>query len=265
MKIVVCLKQILDPDVPVRDFKINQNTNEAERGGANLVTNIFCENALETALQLREKIGGAITALSFGAETAEDVLRKALAMTADAACLVLNDRFAHPDPLAVAQILAAAIRKIGEFDLILVGRESGDWGAGQVGGLLAEELGLPFVAFVDAIEKGANGARLKRQTANGFEIVETQTPVVASVTNDDKNVPRVPKTRDVMMSFRKPLTKISLSDLGVDALVSGNSYYEVVALTIPHKEISCQMAAGDSLDEKVSDFARQIIAVTGAI
>jgi electron transfer flavoprotein beta subunit len=239
---------------------------QARRGAANLVTNIFCENALETALQFREKSGGGeITAVSFGAETAEDSLRKALAMTADAACLIANETFAHPDAFAVARVLAAGLKKLGAFDLILVGRESGDWGAGQVGGLLAEELNLPFVAFVDSIEKTAGVVKLKRQTGSGYEIIEARTPVIASITNDDKNVPRVPKTRDIMMSHRKPLTKFALPDLGIDVAIGGNSFYEVVELSIPQKDGSCRMANGETLEEKVEDFARQIVAVTGSM
>jgi electron transfer flavoprotein beta subunit len=271
LKIAVCLKQILDPDIPAREFTVSADSNEAERGGANLVTNIFCENALETALQFKEKAGGGgggggeITVLSFGAESAEDSLRKALAMTADSACLIVNDRFEHPDPLAVAQVLAAALKKLGDFDLILVGRESGDWGAGQIGGLLAEILDMPCVSFVDSIEKTADGVRLKRQTGNGMEIAEASTPLVLTVTNDDKNVPRVPKTRDVMMSYRKPLTKFSLSDLAIDGQVSGSSYYEIVELSIPEKNSECELATGDSIEEKVADFARRVMSVTGSM
>src|SRR5918997_1493053 len=168
MNILVCLKQILDPEVPVRDFRVDAARREAERASANLVTNIFCENALETALQLRERAGGAkITVLSYGRPTAEDSLRKALAMKADAAALVLDEGDTTPDPLAVARVLAAAVRKLGTFDLIMVGREAGDWGAGQTGGLLAEELGLPCVSFVDSIEAAAGGLRLRRQTDAG--------------------------------------------------------------------------------------------------
>ena len=155
MNILVCLKQILDPEIPARDFRVDPPEREAERGSANLVTNIFCENALETALQLRERIGNAkITVLSYGQPSAEDSLRKALAMKADAAALVVNDGNANPDPLTTARVLAAAIRKLGAFDLIMVGREAGDWGAGQTGGLIAEELGMPCVSFVDRIEVG---------------------------------------------------------------------------------------------------------------
>src|SRR5918997_3339992 len=119
MNILVCLKQILDPEVPARDFRVDAARREAERASAKLVTNIFCENALEKALQLRERAGGArITVLSYGRPTAEDSLRKALAMKADAAALVVNEsEGTTPDPLAVARVLAAAVRKLGAFDL----------------------------------------------------------------------------------------------------------------------------------------------------
>ncbi len=85
---------------------------------------IFCANALETALQLRERSGGKITALSFGAPTAEEVLRKALALNVDEAVLVVNENATRPNPLTVAQTLAAAIKQRGDVDLVLVGRES---------------------------------------------------------------------------------------------------------------------------------------------
>ncbi len=269
MNILVCLKQILDPEVPARDFRVDAARREAEQGSANLVTNIFCENALETALQLRERAGGAkITVLSYGRPTAEDSLRKALAMKADAAALVVADEgdAATPDPLAVARVLAAAVRRLGEFDLIMTGREAGDWGAGQTGGLLAEELGLPCVSFVDTIEPSGGGLRLKRQTDTGWEVLEASTPVVVTVTNDEHNVPRIPKVRDVMMSYRQPLTKFTPDDLGLtpDAR-DANGYYEVAELFIPEKETRCDFVAGDTLDERVEAFARRIVEVTRAL
>lgn len=261
MNILVCLKQILDPEVPARDFRVDAARREAEQGSANLVTNIFCENALETALQLRERAGGAkITVLSYGQPTAEDSLRKALAMKADAAALVLNESMGTADPLAVARVLAAAVRRLGEFDLIMTGREAGDWGAGQTGGLLAEELGLPCVSFVDTVELVGESLRLKRQTDSGWEVFEAPPPLVITVTNDEHNVPRIPKVRDVMMSYRQPLTKFTLADLGFAA--DGNEYYEVAELFIPQKETRCDFVSGDTLDEKVEAFARRIVEVT---
>src|SRR6266850_7863549 len=268
MNILVCIKQILDPEIPARDFRVDSHRREAERGSANLVTSIFCENALETALQLRERTGSAkITVLSYGQPSAEDSLRKALAMKADAAALIVNDGNANPDPLTTARVLAAAIRKLGTFDLILAGREAGDWGAGQTGGLVAEELGLPCVSFVDRIESSDGKLRLKRQTDTGWEVLEAETPVVVSVTNDEHKVPRIPKVRDVMMSFRLPLTQWTLDDLDIDAdeARAGNSYYEVAELSIPQKETSCEFVSGDTLDERVETLARRIVEVTRAL
>ncbi|HEX7956117.1 MAG TPA: electron transfer flavoprotein subunit beta/FixA family protein [Pyrinomonadaceae bacterium] len=261
MNILVCLKQILDPEVPARDFRVDPARRVAEQGSANLVTNIFCENALETALQLRERAGaGNITVLSYGRPTAEDSLRKALAMKADAAALVINESEETPDPLAVARVLAAAVRRLGEFDIIMTGREAGDWGAGQTGGLLAEELGLPCVSFVDSIEAADGRLRLRRQTDSGWEVVEARPPAVVTVTNDEHNVPRIPKVRDVMMSYRQPLTKFTPDDLGLGPEArAANGYYEVSELFVPQKEARCEFVSGDTLDEKVEAFARRIV------
>ena len=99
-------------------------------------------------------------------------MRKALAMTADEAALVVRSDGPAPDALTVARVLAAAARKLGDFDVVMVGRESGDWGVGQTGGLLAEELGLPMVALVDGAEPADGGLTLRRQTDYGFDVVE---------------------------------------------------------------------------------------------
>jgi electron transfer flavoprotein beta subunit len=259
MNIVVCVKQILDPEIPARDFRVDAARLEAERGSANLVMNIFCENALETALQVREAQGGKITALCCGPSGAEEVLRKALALRADEAVLVVNDVVSHPDPAFVARALAAAIRKLGEFDVVMLGREAGDWGAGQTGGLVAEELGLPCISFAETLAPGSSSERVqvKRQTDSGFEVYETTLPAVVTITNHDKNVPRIPKTRDVMQSYRKPLVQWTLAELGLDP-ADAHSYYEVSELVIPGKETNCEFIAGDTLEEKIDAFARRI-------
>lgn len=266
MNILVCIKQILDPDLPARDFKIDAEAKEAQRGGANLVTNIFCENALETALQLKEKAGeGKVVALSYGTENAEDSLRKALAMTVDEAVLVLRDGPSNPDPSSVSKTLAAAIRKLGEFDLVLLGRESGDWGVGQTGGLLAEELGLPSLAFVDGIEPAEGGVTVTRQTDAGVEVASVNGPAVLLITNNEHNVPRIPKTRDVMMSYRKPLEKIAVGDLGLGDEVGGRNFYEVVDLFVPTKDIECEFIEGDSIDERVAALAAKIHQIVASV
>jgi electron transfer flavoprotein beta subunit len=264
VKIIVCLKQIIDPEIHPRDFRIDPEKLEVVRGNAGLVTNIFCEIALEVALQLRERSGGNITVLSFGSESAEDTLRKAIAMKADEAVLVSNDGAARPDPLVVAQVLARAIRKIGNYDLIMVGRESGDWGTGQTGGLLAEELNIPCINFVDQIEKRGTGLLVRRQTGDGWEKFNAQMPLVLTITNSESNVPRIPNTPDIMASARQFITRWSLDDLGVNAeeLSAGSSYYELVELNTPDQSIICEFVSGKTLEEKVEELARRIVEVT---
>lgn len=258
MNLVVCIKQILDPEIPARDFRVDSEKREAQRGGANLVMNIFCENALETALQTRDAVGGKITAVSVGSSDAEDVLRKALAVKADEAVLVESNA-ANADPLFIARTLAAAIRKLGQYDVAVVGREAGDWGAGQTGGLLAEELGVPCIAFAESIEPGSapGTVKIKRQTDTGYEVLEAATPLVVTITNHDKNVPRIPKTRDVMQSYRKPLSKWSLAELDIDPSQS-HAYYEVAELSIPQKETRCEFIEGDTLEAKIDAFAKRV-------
>ena len=272
MRVLVCLKQILDPEIPARDFEIDPEARAARRGSANLVTNIFCENAIETALQFREAARDVrITSLCYGESSAEDCLRKAMAMTVDDACLVKRDGSTNPDAAAVGRVLAAAISRLeqdgGPFDAVLVGRESGDWGTGQTGGVLAEELGRPALGFVESLSPGNGGVTLRRQTDDGIEIAEAEPPFVVTITNNEDNVPRIPKTRDVMMSYRKPLRKLGLADLGLDSeeIRNGSSSFEVEEIFVPKEEVDCELAAGDTLDERVDQLAQKIHEVVASI
>ena len=121
---------------------------------------------------------------------------------------------------------------------------------------------MPCVSFVDRIESMNVGLRMKRQTDSGWEVLEAQTPLVVSITNDEHNVPRIPKVRDVMMSYRQPLTQWTLADLGY---VTSDDYYEVVDLSIPQKESRCEFVTGDTLDERVESLAKRITEVTSAL
>ncbi len=263
MKILVCLKQILDPEISPRDFQLDRENLRAAQGSASLVTNIFCENALETALQLKEKAGGEITALCFGASESEDVLRKALALRVDNAVQVVNPGLEPVSSAGAAAVLAAAIRKLGEFDLIMLGREAGDWGEGQTPGLLAEQLGMPFVAFVDGIDEADGGLSVSRQTETGREQLTAQLPLVVSVTNNDANVPRIPKTRDIMMAHRKELTSWSLDDVGLseDDVRQVAEATQVVDLFVPERDTTCEFISGDSIDERLQEFAQRVVEI----
>ena len=139
-------------------------------------------------------------------------------------------------------------------------------GRGQTGGLLAEELGIPCVSFAESFEPGSTAGTVlvKRQTDTGWEEIEVATPLVVTVTNHDKNVPRIPKTRDVMQSYRKPLEKWSLADLDIDP-ASTHEYYRVAELFIPKKETQCEFVEGDTLEEKVDALAQRINGVLSSM
>ncbi len=206
MNILVCLKQILDPEIPARDFRVDGaargRARQREPGDEHLLRKRAGDRPAsprhawrqDHRLVLRARFGRRRAAQGAGAQGRR--------------CRAGGQRApGTPDPLAVARALAAAARKLGEFDVLLVGREAGDWGAGQTGGLVAEELGLPCIAFAESLAPGSapGTVEVKRQTDTGWEVYEVRTPLVATITNHDKNVPRIPKTRDVMQSYRKPL------------------------------------------------------------
>lgn len=267
MKILVCLKQILDPEVSPRDFQVDPDRLEAVPGSASLVTNIFCENALETALQLREGSDSEITAMTFGPDDAEETLRKAFALKVDHACRIAAPGIPHCNSAGAATVLAAAIKKLGTFDLIMLGRESGDWGEGQTAGLVAEMLGLNCVSFVDQIDIVDAGVHLQRQTDVGREKLVSDTPVVVSITNTETNVPRIPKTRDIMLAHRKELTTWTLDDIGLDEekVTRAANATQVVELYIPEETSSCEFITGDSLDDRIRELAQRIANIVQSV
>jgi electron transfer flavoprotein beta subunit len=124
--------------------------------------------------------------------------------------------------------------------------------------MLAEELQLPCVSFVDAIEPASQGLLLRRQTDAGWERIQTTLPVVVTITNNEFNVPRIPKIRDIMQSKRQPITRWTLADLGLADLASETPASEVIDLVIPQKQIECQFVQGETLEEKVVAFARSL-------
>ena len=248
MKILVCLKQIMDPEAPARDFSIDKGRKQAERGSANLVTNIFCENALETALQFRERSSGCtISTLSYGSASAEETVRKTLAMKADSGALVLNQEFANPDPLAVARVLAAAARKLGPFDIVMVGREAGDWGAGQTGALLAEELGASCLALVSKAR--ARRRQAAPPAANRFGLGDCRGRAADRVDRHQRRAqcPANPKGPRCDALGPPASGQVHYCRPGPGSLLPSqdeNGYYEVTELSFPHKESKCEFVYG---------------------
>lgn len=261
MRVVVCLKQILDPEIPPSVFEIDLELKRAKIGNHALVINPFDENALEMALQLKEKNDKVhVIALTYGSERAEEALRKALGVLADEAVHVLKDNNCEEDSYATAKILAVAIKKIGPVDLVMCGRQAGDWDAGQVGSLLAEELGFPSCCFISKIDIKGDKLIFYRQVEGGTEVLESSMPALITVTNDESNVLRIGKVRDVMKAHRKPINKITLDELGIEKSIieQPQAFTELKSLYIPVYDNVCEIIEGEEPEEKVENLIKKL-------
>ena len=264
MHLVVCIKQILDPEIPPADFRLDANAQQAAPGSAAQVISIFDENALEVALQARDKAGeGKITALSIGPASAVDALRKALSMKVDDAVLLPQENYPSLDAQGTAKLLAAAVRKLDVVDVVLCGRETGDWHGGLVAGFLAAELDWAYTSLVASCSVEGNQLRLRRQTEDGWEIVESSTPAVISITNDGGNLPRIPKVKDNMMAFRKQVPIWTAENIGVSAetATGANFLLERKGLYVPKVERNCEIVTGESSAEKAQRLVERLAAL----
>lgn len=258
MQIVVCIKQILDPEVPPREFRIDPQTNRPVQGGTRLVMDSYAENALEMAIQLRDKHPGSkVTALCLGEKPSEEVLRRALAFTADAAVRIWDPAWADLDGPAIAHVLARAITVLGGADLVLAGRQSGDVEEGVVGPVLAEELGIPCLTLVSRLELSSGAAVATRESDGGHAVVSLPLPAVCTVTSSETNVPRLPKVRDTMMAKGKPIRTIGIGELSPvpGRLAPG---VRLLRAYVPNSEVACEILAGKDGPDQASLLAHRL-------
>jgi electron transfer flavoprotein beta subunit len=144
-----------------------------------------------------------------------DVMKKPVSMGADELVLVQDDAFEDLDSTATAYALSEAIKKVGEFDLVLCGRQASDWDNGQVPLGIAEMLDLPCVTIARKVEVSDDGVVVHRALTDGYEVVEARLPAVVTVSNE-LGEPRYPTLRGIMTASRKAPTVWTASDLGLD-------------------------------------------------
>ena len=193
---VVCVKQVPDTANVTADAMKDDGT--VNRASLPAIFNPEDLHALETALEVRDRFGGTVTALSMGPPKAAEVLRECLYRGVDRAILLTDRRAAASDTLATSFILSQAIRTIGRYDLVFCGRQAIDGDTAQVGPQCAEKLGIPQVTYLEEF-LAANGevARIRRNVGHGWEIVETRLPALITVL-ETANEPRPPSARSVM-------------------------------------------------------------------
>ncbi|HEX2987706.1 MAG TPA: electron transfer flavoprotein subunit beta/FixA family protein [Chloroflexota bacterium] len=261
MHIAVCINHIPDPEAPAKQFKLDEQTNRPLLQRANRVVGPFDENALETALQLKDLHGAKVTALTVGPASNVEALRRALATRCDAAVHVKEDGASELDSLGIARLLKAAVQKLGDVDLVLCGRQVGDWDSGQVGQLLAEEMGIPCVTLARQIEpSGESALRVTREVPGGTALVESQLPAVLTVTNAPTNQLRIPKVKDVMLAHRAPITTWTSADLGIDmSELAGGARVVVGRMFIPESSIQVELIRGETDEEVAETLAQRIV------
>jgi len=261
MNIIVCVKLIPDPEAPLKHYLIDDSGRRMQTvKGIQPVVSPFDENAIEAALQLKEAHGGNVTALTVGPSASQESLKRALRMGADAAVHIEAEAASEPAPPATAYLLAKAIEKIGDFDLILCGRQAGDWDQGQVGCLIAEGLDIPCVNIVKNIEVTDNGVlRVQRLTEDGYEVLELPTPSLLTVTNEI-NLPRLTNVAAVLRASKIKIPVWTPEDIGADAafLTSLEARMHMERLYIPEVSTECQIISGETPEDQAVNLVRAL-------
>ncbi len=249
MHAVVLLKQILDWELPAARFRIDPATNRPPDGLAPTLLGPFEQNALELALKLKD--AGAITKLTAllagPAADAVDALRKALAVRADDAVHVACEP-APVDPSVTAALLAAAIGRLEPApELVVAGRQAGDWDHGQVGYLVAERLGWPAVGLVWEASPEDGRLVVRRSGVGADERLAVRPPAVLTVTSHPTLQLRMGSVMDRMAANKKQITELAPADLGFgeDALAA-EQRIEVVSVSVPEVHRECEVIEGEN-------------------
>ncbi|CAG0955619.1 Caffeyl-CoA reductase-Etf complex subunit CarD [Anaerolineae bacterium] len=249
MEIIVCLKQVPD----LQQIRIKRETREPVLEGAPFIFGQFEKNALEEAVRLKEKHGGKVIALALGNAKIKDTTIEALAMGADEAVIIPDPALATSGSANVALALAAAIRKIGKYDLILMGEGSADNYSGQIIGRVSELLDLPQVTYVRELSVEASRIRATRDLEDALEVVEADLPVVVSVTSE-LNTPRLPPLTAILKASKKPIATWSAVDLGVSASASA---IKTLSNLAPQQERKQVLFEGD-VDKQVDELVKAL-------
>ncbi|HKK95136.1 MAG TPA: electron transfer flavoprotein subunit beta [Anaerovoracaceae bacterium] len=212
MKIIVCVKQVPDTN----EVKIDPVKGTLIRDGIPSILNPDDANALEEALALKDKYTDVkVTVLTMGPPQAEEILRECLAMGADDVILLSDRAFAGADTWATSNTIAAAIRKIGEYDIVFAGRQAIDGDTAQVGPQIAERIGIPQVSYVQNFKIDGDEIIVQRQLEDGHEVIKVKKPVLLTAIKE-LNEPRYISMKGIFNAYKKSITTWTLSDLDIE-------------------------------------------------
>ena len=260
LRMVVCCKQVLDPEAPPKSFKIDATTMRMTLPpDIKPVIGQYDEFALEAALRVKAQVGGTVTVLSLGNNLVRDVIKKSLAVGADELVLLEDAAFEDSDSWSTAYALSKAVQKLEGYDVIFCGRQSSDWDAGQVGPGLAELLGLPLVTLARKVEAVEGKLRIEQVIPDGYQVVEVPTPAVVTVTSELGNL-RYAVLRGIMAAAKKQPIVWTPADLGLDPSEVGapGRRLKLAKLYQPVKEARCDIIEGETAAEAGANLALRL-------
>ena len=244
MRIVVPIKQVPETNA----VKMDEQTGTMIREGVEAIVNPLDLYAIEIAIRLREEHGGEAVCVSMGPPKALSAIREAISMGIDSGILISDKAFAGSDTWATSYVLAAAIRRMGDCDLILCGERATDGDTGQVGPGIAAWLDLPVLSYVGKVESAADGVcRVQRLVEDGHEVLEADLPCVLTVVKEVAD-PRLPTLRGKQRARRTDVPVWGAADLDVEEgnLGLGGSPTRVVKIFRPSVARDCtKVVAGD--------------------
>ncbi len=251
MKIAVCVKHVPEGTTHAR---IDPNTKRLDRSGEGAI-NPFDTHAVEEALRIKDAQGGEVLIVSMGPQSAQDSVRKALAMGADAALLVTDDAAAGSDLVGTTNVLAAALEP-EDADLILFGQQAGDSDGAVLWAAVADRLRRAVISQVAELTVGDGKVTGKRQTEFGYDTIEAPLPAVVAV-SDAINEPRYPSLKGIMGARSKPQRTASVSELGVDGGGVGESGSKTVVQALndpPPRGDTVKIEDDGSAAEKIVEY-----------
>jgi electron transfer flavoprotein beta subunit len=260
MNTIVCVKQVPDPEIPPAKFKIDPETKKViPPPGVPPVISVYDERAVEAACRLKDKHKGKITVISMGSGKASDVIKHTISMGADEGFVLEDAAFENLDSFGTAYVLGKAIQKIGGYDLVLCGRQAADWGAGQVGSILAEILGIPVVTLACDIQAADKKLRVKRIVKDGYEVLEAPMPSLVTVSSEI-GLPRLPGGMGLMLARKKQIPIWKAQDIGAESsqLDKAKAHIEITGLSVPTRKTECEIVTGGTPGEASVNLAEKL-------
>lgn len=242
MNIIVCVKQVPGTN----EVKMNKETNTIIREGIESIINPFDTYAIEEGIRLKEKTEGKVTAISMGIPSVTEILKETIALGIDEAVLLSDRAFAGADTLATSYALSKGIAKIGDFDLIICGKQATDGDTAQVGPSLAEKLNIPHTTYVRKIVSVDDKKIIcQRMTEDGYEVIELPLPALITVVKEI-NEPRFPSLKGKLKARKTEIPIWTAADVGADIQRCGlaGSPTQVIRTFVPVHDIDSEIIEG---------------------